>query len=170
DEWMSPHGCFQTRGDDEWISIACPNDEAWHALCETLAPELAKDSRFATLEDRKRNEDALEEGLALATQQRERWELTRALQARGIPAFPAQTAQDLVADKHLNDRGFFERLEHPEVGVRTHAGIPYRLGRRHNGVRCAAPILGADTEAVLGEAFDLSIDEVRELREAKVLF
>ncbi|MCP4035503.1 MAG: CoA transferase, partial [bacterium] len=98
DPWMSPHGCFPTRGDDEWISIACASDEAWCALSEELAPELASDSRFATLADRKSNEDPLEEELSVHTQQRERWELTRALQERGIAAFPALTPRDVTLD------------------------------------------------------------------------
>jgi crotonobetainyl-CoA:carnitine CoA-transferase CaiB-like acyl-CoA transferase len=170
DEWMSPHGCFPTRGDDEWISIACTSDEAWIAICEVVAPDLTGDTRFARLADRKRNEDALEESLAGRTVERDRWELTNALQARGIAAFPAQTPKDLVEDAQLEARHFFERLPHPEVGVRTHTGIPYRLGQRENGVRSAAPLLGADTEAVLGEVLGMSPDEIRTLRADKVLF
>jgi crotonobetainyl-CoA:carnitine CoA-transferase CaiB-like acyl-CoA transferase len=92
------------------------------------------------------------------------------LQARGIAAFPAQTPKDLVEDAQLEARHFFERLPHPEVGVRTHTGIPYRLGQRENGVRSAAPLLGADTEAVLGEVLGMSPDEIRTLRADKVLF
>lgn len=170
DPWMSPHGCFPTRGDDEWISIACASDEAWRELCEVIAPDLKSEARFDSLADRKGNEDALEKALALRTQEHDRWELTRALQARGIAAFPAQTPKDLVEDPHLNARGFFERLPHPEVGVRTHAGIPYRLDRRANGVRSAAPVLGADTEAVISEVLGLSNEEILALRESKVLF
>ncbi|MCP4037600.1 MAG: CoA transferase, partial [bacterium] len=104
------------------------------------------------------------------TQQRERWELTRALQERGIAAFPALTPRDVTLDPQLEARGFFERLPHPEVGMRTHAGIPYRLRRRGNGVRSAAPLLGADTEEVLGEVLGYSDAQVRALRDQKVLF
>jgi len=170
DPWMSPHGIFPTRGDDEWISIACEDEAGWLALCEELAPELGGDERFATLADRKRNEAALEEAIRAGTSERERWELTQALQARGIAAFPSQSAGDLAADPQLEARSFFERLPHPEVGEQTHAGIPFRLRRRPNGVRFAAPVLGADTETVLGEVLGMTPGEVQALREAKVLY
>ncbi len=167
---MSPHGFFPTRGEDDWISIACESDEQWRALSDELAPELGDDPRFRLLSDRKRNESELEEELAARTRDRERWELTRALQARGVSAFPAMTSADVLSDPHLEVRGFLEEKPHPEVGMRKHTGIPYSLGRRPNGVRKAAPVLGADTNAVLSEVLGYSADEIRALRDSKVLY
>jgi len=167
---MSPHGFFPTRGEDDWISIACESDEQWRALSDELAPELGDDPRFRLLSDRKRNESELEEELAARTRDRERWELTRALQARGVSAFPAMTSADVLSDPHLEARGFLEEKPHPEVGMRKHTGIPYSLGRRPNGVRKAAPVLGADTNAVLSEVLGYSADEIRALRDSKVLY
>jgi crotonobetainyl-CoA:carnitine CoA-transferase CaiB-like acyl-CoA transferase len=169
DPWMAPHGCFPTRGEDTWISIACASDEQWRALCAIVAPDLADDARFHRLEGRKRHEDALEAALAAATRAHDRWELTRSLQARGVAAFPSMTTADIATDPHLEARGFLERLPHPEVGARVHAGIPYRLRRRPNGVRAAAPRLGADTESVLGEVLGCSAADIQALRDAKVL-
>lgn len=170
DPWMSPHGCFPCDGEDEWISIACGSDEAWQALCDVLDPSLGRDPRFHDLAGRKANEDALEEQLALRTSSRERWDLTRALQAAGVAAFPSLTARDIAMDPHLEARGFLERLPHPEVGERVHTGIPYRLRRRPNGVRCPAPVLGADTEHVLAEVLGCSAAEIEQLRHDKVLY
>jgi benzylsuccinate CoA-transferase BbsF subunit len=167
---MSPHGFFPTRGEDDWISIACASDEQWQALSEELAPELGDDPRFRLFLDRKRNESELEEELAGRTRDRERWELSRALQARGIAAFPAMTSADLLSDPHLEARGFLVTKVHPEVGTRKHTGIPYSLRRRPNGVRKAAPVLGADTDAVLSEVLGYSADEIRALSESKVLY
>jgi crotonobetainyl-CoA:carnitine CoA-transferase CaiB-like acyl-CoA transferase len=167
---MSPHGFFPTRGEDDWISIACASDEQWQALSEELAPELGDDPRFRLFLDRKRNESELEEELAGRTRDRERWELSRALQARGIAAFPAMTSEDLLSDPHLEARGFLVTKVHPEVGTRKHTGIPYSLRRRPNGVRKAAPVLGADTDAVLSEVLGYSADEIRALSESKVLY
>ena len=114
--------------------------------------------------------DALEEAIESVTRTRDRWELTRALQAKGIAAFPALSSMDLAGDPQLHERGFFERLPHPEVGTQTHAGIPYRLTRRPNGVRSAAPTLGADTEEVLSRVLGLESDEIQALRDSKVLY
>jgi crotonobetainyl-CoA:carnitine CoA-transferase CaiB-like acyl-CoA transferase len=170
DASMSPHGFFRTRGEDEWISIACASDEEWRVLCALLAPELESDARFTTLDARKDHEDALEAELSQRTQERDRWELTRLLQGRGVAAFPAMTAQDIVEDPHFAARGFIERLPHPVVGARAHAGVPYLLRRRPNGVQCPAPVLGADTEEVLCRALGHGADEIRVLREDKILY
>jgi len=170
DPWMSPHGVFRCANEDEWISIACANEEAWRALCGVLELDLTADPKFASLEFRKANEDALEEAIESVTRTRDRWELTRALQAKGIAAFPALSSMDLAGDPQLHERGFFERLPHPEVGTQTHAGIPYRLTRRPNGVRSAAPTLGADTEEVLSRVLGLESDEIQALRDSKVLY
>ena len=170
DPWMTPHGCFPCRGEDDWISIAAACDAEWQALCGVIDASLLEDPRFRTAPERKANEDALEELLAERTRERDRWELTRALQAVGVPAFPSLTASDISADPHFAERGFLECLPHPEVGRLVHTGIPYRLARRRNGVRCAAPVLGADTDAVLSEVLGYSAETIEQLRQEKVLY
>ena len=58
---MSPHGCYPSLGEDEWVAIAVRSDGEWHRFCDEIRqPELATDPRFATLEDRVANRDALD--------------------------------------------------------------------------------------------------------------
>lgn len=168
---MAPHGCFRCAGDECWVTLACESEEEWRALCAAIGqPALASDPRFADPAARKRNEDELERTIEAWTSQRDRWDVTRELQAAGVAAFPSLSSRDLVEDPHLAQRGFFERLAHPEVGVRTHAGIPWRLAEAPNGVRAAAPLLGADTEAVLGDLLGYSPAQVAKLREDGVSY
>ena len=169
DRWMSPHGCFKCSGEDDWVSIACADDDEWRALCGVLDPTLADDPRFRNLAQRKRNEDELEKRIEAWTLERDRWAVTHELQAVGVAAFPSFTPKDVAEDAHLNERGFLERLPHPEVGTQTHTGIPWRLRRRPNGVRSAAPVLGADTEEVLTKILGYSSEQIAELRNDKVL-
>jgi crotonobetainyl-CoA:carnitine CoA-transferase CaiB-like acyl-CoA transferase len=170
DPWMSPHGLFRCAGDDSWVSIACASEAEWRALCEVVDPALAADARFAVAAARKQNEDALERALEAFTISRDRWDVTRALQASGVAAFPCMTPKDLAEDPHLAARGFFEELPHPEVGRRKHAGIPWRLANSPNGVRAPAPCLGADTDAVLGELLGYTAARLRQLRDDKVIY
>jgi benzylsuccinate CoA-transferase BbsF subunit len=171
DPWMSPHNCFRAKGEDEWVTIACGSDDEWRALARTVGRAgLAEDPRFATAADRKRNEDALEEMLTAWTTERDKWEITRTLQAAGIAAFPSMSSKDLADDRHLNERGFFARLPHTEVGTRTHAGIPWRLANSPNGVRSPAPLLGEHTDEVLRDLLGYSDEEIAKLKEERVLF
>src|SRR3990172_7842143 len=67
--YMAPHGIYRCAGaqtgeglpDDRWVSIACGSDDEWRSLCQGMGqPELADDTRFRSLADRKANEDELE--------------------------------------------------------------------------------------------------------------
>ncbi len=167
---MAPHGVFRSAGQDRWVSIAVGDEEEWRALCTAVGrPEIASDRRFATLAARKQNEDELEQIVEAWTRERSPEESTRALQAAGVAAFPTMTNQDLVEDPHLESRGFFVDLPHPEVGVRHHAGIPWKLSRTPCAVEAPAPCLGADNDPVLREVLGYSAAEVEALAAAGAL-
>jgi crotonobetainyl-CoA:carnitine CoA-transferase CaiB-like acyl-CoA transferase len=171
DLWMAPHNCFRCAGEDEWVTIACGTDEEWQALCQALGqPQLATDPRFHAARDRKAHEDELDHLLTAWTEQRNKWEVTRMLQAVGVAAFPSMTSKDLAEDAHLNERGFFARLPHPETGVRTHTGIPWLLTHAPNGVRVAAPLLGQDTDRLIRDLLGYADEEVARLKDEQVLY
>ena len=167
DPHMAPHGCFPAAGDDEWVTIACTNDAEFDWLAD-IVPGL-HDDRFDTLALRKEHEDELERIVADWTRGLDRWYVTGILQAHGIAAFPSFTCKDIIDDAHLNARGFVERLEHPEVGVRAHTGIPWRFAERPNGVRMPAPQLGGHTDEVLRDVLGLDEGEIEDLRSNGVL-
>ena len=169
DPQMAPHGCYRCGGDDKWIAISCADDQAWRSLASLMDPSLADDARFGSLADRKANEDELDALVDAWTRQGDRWELTRSLQALGVAAFPSLTCDDIVHDPHLNERGYIERLEHPVVGPLEHAGIPWRLRQRPNGVRRPAPCLGEHTDEVLTEVLGYDKATIARLRESKLL-
>jgi crotonobetainyl-CoA:carnitine CoA-transferase CaiB-like acyl-CoA transferase len=165
DPIMTPHGIFRAAGDDRWIAIAVRDDDEWRRLATLMdAPHLATDPRFATAAARKANEDAVEELVATWTARATPEELTRVLQDAGVPAFTATTNRDLHDDPHLGARGFFVELPHPEVGVRRHLGIPWRMSETPCAVERPAPCLGEGTEYVLGEILGLDAAARADLR------
>ncbi len=170
DAYMAPHGLFRCQGQDRWVSIVVASEDEWQRLCQAMGqPELATDTRFASLADRKKNEDALEALIGTWTQARTDDEVTRTLQAAGVAAFPALTNRDLAQDQHLQERGFFIEHPHPEVGSRRHAGVPWVFSDTPCQVRQPAPCLGHDTDAVLQDLLGYSADEVAALRADEVL-
>jgi crotonobetainyl-CoA:carnitine CoA-transferase CaiB-like acyl-CoA transferase len=171
DPMMSPHNCFPCAGDDQWVSIACGNDDEWRILCHAIGqPRLASDDRFRTLADRKDNEDVLEAIISHWTRELDKHEVTRILQAAGVAAFASMSARDLAEDGHLNERGFFARLPHPEAGVRTHAGIPWRFANAPNGVRSPAPLLGQHTREIMCGVLGYSDQDFQRLIDEQVLY
>ena len=170
DPLMCPHNIYPASGEDEWVAIACASEAEWRGLCDVVEPALASDPRFASQASRKQHEDELDAELAKWTSSRTRWAVTHALQAVGVAAFPCMTPRDLVEDEHLQARGLFENLDHPQVGRRVHAGIPWRLANGPNGVRAPAPLLGADTDSVFGEVLGYSPEKIQQLRDDKVIY
>jgi benzylsuccinate CoA-transferase BbsF subunit len=166
----APHGIFPCAEPDTWVSIACGSDAEFAALCGAIGqPDLALDERFATAAARKVNEDDLEAIVSGWTRDRDRWDVTRVLQAAGVAAYPAMTSADLLADDHLAARGLFTRLNHAEVGVRAHVGIPWHLSETPCTVERPAPLQGEHTDAVLREVLHLSDAEIAGLRERRIL-
>jgi crotonobetainyl-CoA:carnitine CoA-transferase CaiB-like acyl-CoA transferase len=169
DPLCAPHGVYRALGEDRWLSIAVTDEAEWRALASVVDPALADDPRFADAPARKRNEAALDEAIGAWCSSRSPEDATRELQAAGVGAFPAMTAKDLHDDPHLGSRDYFVELEHPEVGVRRHMGIPYKLHGSPLAVRSAAPRLGADTDAVLKDVLGYDESRIAELRAAGIL-
>jgi benzylsuccinate CoA-transferase BbsF subunit len=170
DTLMAPHDCYKAAGDSEqWVSIAVGNEAEWRSFCQAIGqPELANDPRFASAERRKRNEPQLDSLITEWTSQRDRWEITRLLQSAMVAAFPSMSSKDLTDDPHLKERGYLVRLEHPEVGLRFHAGIPWKMSASPCRVSKVAPLLGEDTEAVLRSLLKLSDEQIQELRRREI--
>jgi crotonobetainyl-CoA:carnitine CoA-transferase CaiB-like acyl-CoA transferase len=170
DPQMAPHDVYRADGEDRWIAIAVEDDAAWGRLAECIGrPELARDPRFATLAARKEHEDALDEIVAAWTATRSPEAATEILQGAGVPAYMSARNRDLAESPHLQARGYFVELEHPEVGRRIHAGVPWRMSTNESGVQAPAPCLGADTAQVLRDVCGYDDAAIAALRDAGVL-
>lgn len=161
DTLMAPHNCYRAASDpaigdnDQWVSIACEDDAAWVRLANVIDADtgstLASDRRFIDVQGRKTAEDELDRTIAAWAVDRDRWEITRRLQAEGVAAFPSLSPQDLLADPHLEARDFFVRLDHPEVGRRTHTGPAWRAATSATSVASPAPLMGQHSDEILAE-------------------
>jgi benzylsuccinate CoA-transferase BbsF subunit len=171
DPQMSPHNTYKALGDQEkWVGISVGTEKEWQALCAVMEqPGLADDPRFSTMALRKQNEAALDEIITKWTSTRDRWETTHALQRVGVAAYPPLSNKDLAESEHLRERGFFVALEHPEVGTRIHAGMPWTMSGTPTKVRAPGPLRGADTDAILGDLLGFSPAEIEKLRAEGVL-
>jgi len=173
DPFMSPHGVFRCLDlpepiggivIDQWVSIVCCDDEQWLRLTRALGkPELAADERFKTFADRKRNEEALEAIISEWMSARRVREAVETLQAAGVAASACADNKYLAEDPNLNARNYFVELEHPEVGVRKHCGIPWRMSATPCAVRAPAPCIGQHTDEVLS-TLGYSMADVERLR------
>jgi benzylsuccinate CoA-transferase BbsF subunit len=171
DPLIAPHNCYRCRGDvNQWVTIAAATEQEWRSLCRVIGNDgLAGDPRFASAAMRKRNEDALDEIITTWTAAHDRWDITRRLQDAGVCAFPSMSNKDLAHDPHLRHRGFLIENEHREVGRRIHLGVPYTINDKPVEVTRPAPLLGADTDAVLTQLLGLTPGQIDRLRSSGAL-
>ena len=81
----------------------------------------------------------------------------------GIAASAVMDTHDVFHDPHLVARGFVQEVPHPTHGTVLLLDKPFRLEKSDVPLR-AAPVLGADTDAVLAGDLHLTPDELAALR------
>jgi crotonobetainyl-CoA:carnitine CoA-transferase CaiB-like acyl-CoA transferase len=152
---------YPSAGDDQWVAVAVMDDDAWGALCIAVGWDADPSLRAATARIAAR--DALDERLAAWTSTRTKEDAAELLQEHGVSAMPVMGPHDHHADPHLLERGAIVTLHHPEIGDERHIGNPLRFSRLPQRRAEAAPLMGADTEAVLTSVLGLDADEVAKL-------
>jgi len=166
----APHGVYATFGDRKWIAIAVFNEEQWEALKRAMGtPSWAEDSRFSTVEARKKHEEELNGRIEEWTRRHHGEDLTERLARQGVPAGIVNDARGVIEDGHLIDRGFWAYLDHPEVGISLYNRAPFIMSRTPVEMQKAAPLLGQHTREVLTEMLGYSMDDVQKLAEEGVL-
>ena len=166
---MAPHDAFPCAGDDQWMVIACPEDETWRRLVAATGLGELADATFATLAGRLAHADALKAALSVWTAARGKHEAADLLQAAGVPAAPVNSGADVWRDPFLRSRGFIQELTHPAAGVAEYPGLAYRLSRTPGAIRSPAPCFAEHTHEVLGGLLGLSRGDIDALVEAGVV-
>ncbi len=78
------------------------------------------------------------------------------------------TMEDVLNDRHYNERGAFAEIDHPVVGKLTYPGRPFTMTETNWEIKRPAPLLGQHNEEVYGKLGYTREDLVR-LREAGVI-
>ena len=92
-----------------------------------------------------------------------------ALHAEQIPSSPVWKMLEVLRDPHLKERGFYEPLRHPEVGIWSVHGWLWRADGAGPCILGPAPDFGQHNAEVLGGLLGLSEDEQSALEAAGVI-
>jgi crotonobetainyl-CoA:carnitine CoA-transferase CaiB-like acyl-CoA transferase len=163
----APYQAF--RASDGYFTVGAANEKLWPIFARLLGREaLTQDPRFTGVGNRVRNRAALEQEIEAVTSRQTRAHWLAECEKAGIPAGPIYTIPEALADPHARSRGMVQELEHPQAGRVKALGNPVKLSRSPATLRAAAPLLGADTDAVLA-GLGYSPSEVAALRARKVV-
>jgi crotonobetainyl-CoA:carnitine CoA-transferase CaiB-like acyl-CoA transferase len=138
---------YQTA--DGVISVMVYTDAQWRAFFDEVGkPELADDTRFATMRARTEHIDALYAHVEEELAHRSTHEWLKALEERGIPASAVNSIEDVLADPHIRAVGLIESEEYPGLGTVRTARLPVGFSRTPVGPVRHAPAVGEDDEAI----------------------
>lgn len=152
-----------------WIAIAISSDEEWRAFCYAMGnPPWTRDEKFASRSGRLSNREELDRLIGEWTSGYDHIELMNMLQGSGIKAGAVFNISELAHDPHLNERGFFEELSHPEAGTHLYPGVSWRMSRTPGRLRLPAPCFGEHNRYVFGELLGMSDEEVSRLADEGV--
>jgi benzylsuccinate CoA-transferase BbsF subunit len=167
--YAAPHGVYQCKGEDRWCALTVLTEEQWKGFCAAIGnPSLAGDQRFATLTERKKNEQELDKIVQAWTAARTPEEATAVMQAAKVPCGIVQHGGDVFGDEQLRQRNYFWTLDHPEMGPYDHMGQAFGLSETPARPRMPAPCLGEHTEYVCTELLGMPDEEFVELLSAGV--
>lgn len=164
---FAPHNTYQCSGDDRWVAIAVSNDKEWQGLVKAMGnPEWASDAKFSTQAGRFKRRRELDQRITQWTRQHEnQWAMAR-LQSFGVPAGVLNDERDAYADPHLNARGFFETLTHPDTGTHRYPGIVWKMAKTPNKIRTPPPMLGEHNKYAYAELLGVPPEEYKRLEAA----
>ncbi|MDD5701734.1 MAG: CoA transferase [Dehalococcoidales bacterium] len=97
-------------------------------------------------------------------------ELWEGAQKRGIMLYPLLTPSDMMEFEQLNARGFWEEVEHPELGTSfAYPGAYIKLSEAPIKIRRRAPLIGEHNEEIYVKDLGLSFEDLLILKQAKVI-
>lgn len=153
-------------GPNDYVYMLISDTRMWDRLCVTISrDDLLTDPRFTSGRLRIAHADELDAEIAKWTCKHTKFEAMRLLCEGGVAASAIYDTLEVMHDPHLKARGFVQNVEHPVEGTITLMGSPLRMSASQVPLR-AAPLLGADTDAVLGAELSLNPEALSALRAA----
>lgn len=148
---------------DGWICILPYSDRNWVDFFRLVdMPDLAVDARFADINARGENVDALYSLVNREAARRSTQEWESLCDSVGIACMPVISLQTIDENAHVQAVGLIESSVHPTEGAYRSVRPPVRFGASPYTLRKHAPRLGEDGPRILG-SLGLSAEDLQQL-------
>ena len=167
---MAPHGIYPSQGDDDWVAIACRNQDDWERLRDVVDEDWCRDPQFADAPSRHASQDALDEHLSAWTAQRTKSAVQALLRDAGVPVSAVlKPGERIDIDPSTGTFGLWPTVTHPEIGEIRVDGQPVHFSETDWHYDRSGPCLGEHNEKVLTELLGFTSEEVVKFQEEGVL-
>lgn len=144
--------------------LAVTDKDMWQRLAVLIGrPDWAMSVLLESAEARRSIEDEIEKAIEAWTLHRNADQVMSELQALKVAAGVVRLPIDLLTDRHLRSRAFFQKVERPFIGLHPQPSMPIREGSRPCAIRTAAPTLGQHNAEILSGLLGLGDAEIAKL-------
>lgn len=136
-----------TAKDGKFLTLSIAHEDYfWHNLCHTIGKE-----EFANMprEERWQRRDELVAILKKTLLAKTRDEWVKILTKADVPCAPVLSLEEVVADKHLLQRGVFPEVENARGDKVKQVAFPAKFSETQPQIRRLPPALGEHTQEIL---------------------
>jgi formyl-CoA transferase len=163
----APAGTYRCR--DGWVLAGVMLDTHWKLLARLMGvPELADDPELATAAGRIAQRERVDALLSEFVAERSKAEVVALLLGQGLPVSAVRSYSEAAEDPHVRERDMLQEVELEDGSRAPLVGPAAKFSRTPTRVRSAAPALGRDNDAILGE-LGIGADERERLRREGVI-
>jgi formyl-CoA transferase/CoA:oxalate CoA-transferase len=138
---------------DREITVAAASEKLWKSFCEALGrTDLTLHPDYRTNPLRVQNRAILEPLLAEVLRTRPAAHWLSMLSDQGVPCALVRNLKEVVEDEQTRARNMTSVVHHAAAGPVRVLGVPIQFSETPGRIASAAPLLGADTQAMLGES------------------
>ena len=160
-DWMASEGKAEDLTEPEWTELLTSLN------MRTLTGLLGEPEKLAAL---KPKFEHLEQLLIAFLQGHDKTYLYEEGQKRRLLIGPVNSAKDLLENKQLNARNWYQRVEHPELEREVvYPGPPFRLTKSPWRIGSRPPLIGEHNQAIWGDEFGLSQQQLAALAGAGII-
>jgi len=146
---LTPSQLCRTK--DGWLFIMCNKEKFWTVLAESVGkPQWAEDPEYSTFAARLKNREQITRELDAILMTATTAEWMHCLGGK-VPIAPVYDVQQALENPFVADQQLVLDFQHPEHGKIRGVASPVRLDGGERLPTRAAPRLGEDTDALLGE-------------------
>lgn len=144
-----PYGIYPTS--DGYSHLVVIATSHWRSFVDWMGkPDALTDDLWDNRHIRIANSDLIEPITAEFTRGFTKSEFFREGQVRRVTTAPVNTPEEFVGDPHVGEVGLFEEVEHSALGLLRMVRPPFRMSASPAVIRKGAPLLGEDTEEIIG--------------------
>ena len=159
-----PHGIYRCEGQDSWIAITIESVDEWNALCTTIeAYDFLQNNALNNVDERINKRHVIDNKIEKWTRTRSNTNAMIALQSSGVKAGKVAKASDLIDDPHLIERKYLDKIAHPDAGLSTNPGLPFKFSNLETNLGRRAPLYSEHTEHILDSLLGLETTFVQKV-------